>query len=67
MDPAPPLPLPCPLQAGWELVRTIELPRTLADGSDRRNPLGKAVSVSATRTMSRSTARETCGSSPTVR
>ena len=26
------LPLPCPLQAGWELVRTIELPRTLADG-----------------------------------
>jgi len=26
------LPLPCPLEAGWELVRTIELPRTLADG-----------------------------------
>ena len=36
MDAAPPLPLPCPLQAGWELVRTIELPRTLADG----RPLG---------------------------
>ena len=26
------LPLPCPLEAGWELVRTIALPRTLADG-----------------------------------
>ena len=30
------LPLPCPLEAGWELVRTIALPRTLADG----RPLG---------------------------
>ena len=30
------LPLPCPLEAGWELLRTIELPRTLADG----RPLG---------------------------
>ena len=26
------LPLPCPHQAGWELVRTIELPRTISDG-----------------------------------
>ena len=26
------LPLPCPLDAGWELVRTIQLPRLLADG-----------------------------------
>ena len=30
------LPLPCPLEAGWELVRTMELPRPLADG----RPLG---------------------------
>ena len=30
------LPLPCPLEAGWELVRTIVLPRILADG----RPLG---------------------------
>ena len=30
------LPLPCPLEAGWEMVRTFELPRTLADG----RPLG---------------------------
>lgn len=26
------LPLPCPLQAGWELIRTISLPRKAADG-----------------------------------
>ena len=26
------LPLPCPLEAGWQLVRTIRLPRMLADG-----------------------------------
>ena len=26
------LPLPCPLKASWELVRTIELPRALDDG-----------------------------------
>ena len=30
------LPLPCPLEAGWQLVRTIRLPRMLADG----RPLG---------------------------
>ena len=26
------LPLPCPLEAGWELVRTIQLPKSHADG-----------------------------------
>ena len=30
------LPLTCPLEAGWQLVRTIRLPRMLADG----RPLG---------------------------
>ena len=32
MDASPPLALPCPLEAGWEVVRTIELPRSHADG-----------------------------------
>ena len=32
MDATPPLALPCPLEAGWEVVRTIELPRSHVDG-----------------------------------